>query len=106
MDADRLKPPPEIAPEQSGQFGNGEVKKCAVAVGFEFRSQVAAKIGLDLRPAQRPELIGAGRRAIGAAEQAHVTVELLCIVKRHEQFIVEPEWQALRGLTFFAATPA
>ena len=101
MDLDRLYAATEIAAEHAGHFGNGKIKKCAVAAGFEFRGQLAAEIGLDLRPAQRPELIGTGRRAIGMSEQAHVGVELLGAVECHEEFIVEPQRQALRGFDFF-----
>ena len=72
----------------------------ALAVSLELRRQGPAEIRLDLRPAERPEVIGRRPAAIGAAEQTAVLLEFIGIGQRQEQLVVEPQRQARRRLCF------
>src|SRR5208283_3743767 len=91
MDLDRADPTRERSSEQICQLGNGEVEEGPLAARFEFARQRAAEIGLDLWPAKRPEVIGAGAGAVDAAEQPRVLFEFVGPRKRQEQLVGKPE---------------
>ncbi len=97
MHMDRLQSAREGAAEQRAQLRYREIEKCALALGFQRGGMAAAEKSLDLRAAERPQMIGGGRGAIGGAEQAAVRVEFLRALERQEQLIGKAEWQAARG---------
>src|SRR5262245_7125047 len=100
MQPKRLDATGEIAAQQGGELGEGEVEEGTLAAGLEFRRERPPEIGLDLRPAKRPQMIDAGPAAVGAPEQAAVLVELVGIGERQEQLVGVPERQARSGPDF------
>src|SRR6185369_17295656 len=87
----------QIAAEKACKLGDREIDECCRAAFLELRCEPAAEIALDLRPAERAEVISAGCAAVGAAEKPAFGLEFLGIVQRQKQFVGKPERQAAGG---------
>ena len=72
MQADRLDAACERAAEQAAELGLREFEERAVAVCLQPPRQIAAEVAFDDRPPERPQVVGADRRAVGAAVEAAV----------------------------------
>src|SRR5437016_5323337 len=71
-----------------------------LAARFQFGRECPTEIGLDLRPAERSEVVSTRRNAISASEHAAVLFELLRAVKRQEQLVGKPKRQSRGSLCF------
>ena len=76
MKPERFHPAGEITAEQAGQLGHSKVDERSFPRRLELSREPTAEIGLDLRPAERPEVIDPGSATVGAAKQSALLIEL------------------------------
>ena len=106
MQMQRSYPAGEVAAEQADQLGNGKIQERGLARGLELGGEGRAKIDFDLRPPERPEVIGRRPAAVGAPEQAAILLEFPGVGERQEQLVGQSERQARRRIGLLGQAPA
>jgi hypothetical protein len=89
----RPQPGPDGVAEDAGQFVAGMGEEGGGAAALQFAGDQAAEIAFDDRPAERAQVIGADRRAVGAAIDLPLDREDFRAVERHEELVGEAERQ-------------